>query len=107
MIISMAPDNGRVNRVSKLIVNPWTGPVECCWADCWNLARQTWDIRIHEHSRSIPCGSPFAQHAHYTFCSQGHADFWFASSGLQAHDTAARNQGRILGMHSPGMRRPV
>ena len=99
---SMQPDNGRVNRVSRLIVNPDTGPIDCCWSDCWNLARSTWTIRFHEHPPSIRCESPFAQHSNMTFCSQQHADYFAWSTGWRAHETAARNQGRILGMAPEG-----
>lgn len=102
MPIGMQPSSG--NRGVKYIVNPWTGPIDCCWSDCWNRALDIWSIRMHEHARSIPCNSPFAQHAVYTFCSQSHADYWAASSGWRAHDTADRHRGRIWGNHSAGMR---
>ena len=97
---SMAPDNGRVNRVSRLIVNPWTGPVDCCWSDCWNLARDIWPLRVHEHPPRWPCEA--GQHAVYTFCSERCRDYFLWSSGWRAHETAARNGGRIYGMAPEG-----
>lgn len=109
MQFSMAPDNGRVNRVSKLIVNPDTGPIYCCWDTCDRRSRQTWTIRVHEHAKGLPCDHPLSRHANYTFCSQAHADYWGSCSGWNAHELAAYNQGRIYGMHSEGnhLRRPA
>lgn len=110
MPFSMAPDNGRVNRTSKLIVNPWTGPVDCCWDDCWNLARDIWPIRLHEHPLHVPCHTVDAsqglwgRHAFMTFCSEKCRDYWLWSSGWRAKDTAARNNGRIYGMAPPGQK---
>lgn len=98
----MAPPSNRVNRVAKLIVNPDTGPIDCCWADCWNRARDIWTIRFHEHARSLRCDSPFAQHSNMTFCSQQHADYFAHSTGWRAHELAARNRGLIFGMAPEG-----
>ena len=105
---SMAPDNGKVNRVSKLVVNPDTGPITCCWDDCWNRARTLWPLRTHEHHPRIPCdwvdqaGGMYGRHAWYTFCSEQCRRYWMLSSGWRAHETAARNNGRIYGMAAPG-----
>lgn len=104
----MTPDNGKVNRVSKLIVNPDTGPVYCCWDTCDRRARQTWSIRMHEHSPRTPCswvdqaGGGLGRHTFYTFCSKGHADYWAYCSGGFAHEAAARNRGQIYGMAPEG-----
>src|SRR5215469_7155340 len=98
----MAPDNGKVNRVSKLIVNPWTGPIDCCWSDCWERARSTWTIRFHEHSPRLRCDSPFAQHSNMTFCSEQHLLYFAHSSGWRAHELAARNRGLIHGQAPEG-----
>ena len=108
MPISMAPDNGRVNRTNKLIVNPWTGPIECCWADCWNQAREGYSVRMHEHMRRVSCSTVdqsygmYGRHTFYNFCSPRCARYWVLSSGLYAHETAARNNGLIYGMAAPG-----
>lgn len=108
MPISMMPDSGKVNRVSKLIINPDTGPVYCCWDTCDRRARQTWSIRLHEHPLSVPCSDveqaygTLGRHTHFTFCCREHADYWAACSGAMAHETAARNRGQIYGMHSAG-----
>ena len=108
MRFGMGPDNGRVNRVSKLVVNPWTGPIECCWDDCWNKARDSYIMRFHEHTPAVPCswveqaGGQLGRHTFYTFCCREHADFWAACSGSNAHETAARNRGQIYGQASTG-----
>jgi hypothetical protein len=105
---SMAPDNGRVNRTSKLIVNPWTGPVECCWDDCWELARNIWPIRLHEHPLHVPCdlvdaaGGDLGRHAIMSFCSEGHRDYWLWCSGWRAKVLAAENGGLVYGMAPKG-----
>ena len=108
MPIGMQPDNGRVNRVNKLIMNPWTGPTECGWADCWNQAREGYAVRMHEHPRHVGCWTVdqsygmLGRHAFYNFCSQHCARYWVLSSGVYAHETAARNHGLIYGMAAPG-----
>lgn len=108
MRFSMAPDNGRVNRVSRLIVNPDTGPVDCCWSDCWNKARDSYTMRFHEHVRTVPCswveqgGGMYGRHAFYTFCSARCGRYFALSMGWSAHETAARNNGLIYGMAAPG-----
>jgi hypothetical protein len=99
---SMAPDNGRVNRVSRLVVNPWTGPIPCCWDECDKLATTAWPVRLHEHPVHWPCDYPGSQHAFMTFCSEGHRDFWLWSSGWRAKVLAAENNGRIYGMAPKG-----
>ena len=108
MPIGMQLDNGLVNRTNKLIINPWTGPTECGWSDCWDRAREGYDVRMHEHPRWIPCswvdqaGGVYGRHAHYNFCSERCARYWVLSSGLYAHETAARNNGLVYGMAGPG-----
>jgi hypothetical protein len=105
---SMAPPSNRVNRVAKLVVNPWTGPIDCCWSDCWNKARTIYPLRTHEHRPSVPCawvdqaGGALGTHSHYTFCSEQHLRYFLLCSGMNAHETAARNQGKIYGMAGPG-----
>jgi len=96
----MAPDNGRVNRVSKLVVNPDTGPIYCCWADCGQRARSSYVMRTHEHPRTWPCEA--GRHAFYTFCSPRCGRYFALSMGWAAHETAARNNGLIYGMAAPG-----
>jgi hypothetical protein len=99
---SMAPDNGRVNRTSKLIVNPWTGPILCCWDTCDRLARDIWPVRLHEHPPHWPCDYPGSQHTFMTFCSARCRDYWLWSSGWRAKVLAAENNGRIYGMAPKG-----
>lgn len=104
----MAPDSGRVNRVSRLIVNPWTGPIVCCWDECDKRASSIWSIRLHEHPLHIACSDVeqglglFGRHAFMTFCSQAHLLYWAGCSGANAHETAARNGGRIYGQAPAG-----
>lgn len=108
MRFSMSPDAGNVNRVNKLIVNPWTGPTYCGWHTCDELAREGWGVRTHEHPWRFRCsdvdqaGGLMGRHAHYNFCSDWCRDYWLGSSGLMAHETAARNGGKIFGMAAPG-----
>jgi hypothetical protein len=99
---SMAPDNGRVNRVARYIINPDTGPIPCCWDTCDRRALTIWPLRTHEHPPHWPCDHPYAQHSHYTFCCDQHRRYWLLSSGWRAHETAARNNGQIYGYLWPG-----
>ena len=97
-----------INRVDRLIINLDTAmPITCAWDDCTRRARTTHQVRAHEHSAEYPCGSPYARHAIYAFCCEGHLDYWTASMGRRAHDLAARNRGRIYGQHSAGMKRSI
>jgi hypothetical protein len=108
----MTPDNGRVNRVSKLIINPDTGKVPCCWDTCDRPARQSYIMRFHEHPLQVPCawvdqaGGSLGRHYHYTFCSPGHGRYFALCMGWAAHETAARNHGQIFGYLQPGVRTP-
>lgn len=106
MPYSMSPDNGRVNRVERLIINMDTAlPMVCGWAECDKRARTPYQIRTHEHAGS--CNSAVAQygrHAHYVFCCERHLLYWAHSSGWRANDLAARNHGRIWGNLPPGSR---
>jgi hypothetical protein len=99
---SMAPDNGRVNRVAKLIINPQTGPIPCCWDTCDKPARSIYVMRVHEHAAIIPCEA--GQHAHYSFCSPHHGRYFAMCMGWSAHETSARNGGNIYGYLQPGSR---
>ena len=108
MPYSMAAPNSRVNRVARLIVNPDTGPICCCWDDCDQRARTIYPVRTHEHRLDIACdlidaaGGLYGRHAWYTFCSERCKRYWLLCSGLRAHETAARNNGKIYGMAAPG-----
>ena len=108
MRFSMAPDSGNVNRVNKLIINPWTGPTYCGWHNCDQLAREGWTVRLHEHPKGIRCSTVeqsfglYGRHAFYNFCSDWCRDYWMLCTGAQAHETAARNNGKIFGMAAPG-----
>lgn len=96
-----------INKVEKLIINLDTGmPITCNWDTCTRRARTSHQVRLHEHEGR--CGSLEAQYGRHTimaFCSEGHLDYWVACTGWNAHDLAARNQGRIYGQHSAGMKR--
>lgn len=103
-----------VNRVERLIINLDTAmPLSCAWSPCERRARTPYQIRIHEHLRQWSCtlvnesGGLFGRHYIYAFCSEGCKDLWLSSTGWAAHDTASRNQGRIVGQHSAGMRRGI
>ena len=106
----MAPDNGRVNRINKLIINPWTGPTECGWFDCWQRAREGYTVRMHEHSANVPCrwveqsDGSLGRHAFYNFCSAWCRALFLSSTGFHARETAARNRGQIFGMYPEGMK---
>ena len=103
-----------INRVEKLIINLDTAmPVACAWDDCTRRARTSHQVRTHEHPPDIGCGwvnaagGAYGRHVIYAFCSESCKDFWVACSGGRAHDLAARNQGRVYGQHSAGMKRGV
>ena len=101
----------QVNRVEKLIVNLDTAmPLSCAWDDCPKRARTPYQVRTHEHPWHIKCdvvnaaGGDLGRHAHFAFCSENCKDYWVASSGHRAKELAARNRGKVYGMHSDGMR---
>ena len=108
MPFSMAPPSNRVNRVAKLIINPDTGPITCCWDTCDRKARTIYPLRLHEHPLHIGCElvdqswGMYGRHAHMTFCSEQHRRYWMLSTGWRAHELAARNKGRIYGYTMPG-----
>jgi hypothetical protein len=93
----------QVNRVERLIINLDTAmPLSCAWDDCPRRARTPYQVRTHEHPWHWKCEQ--GRHSIYAFCSENCKDYWLACSGFRAHDLAARNQGRIYGMHSAGSR---
>ena len=103
-----------INKVEKLIINlDMQKPVTCAWDECDKHARTSHQVRTHEHPLHLRCsavdqaGGAYGRHMIYAFCSEGHLDFWVASSGSRAHDLAARNQGRVYGQHSPGLKRTM
>ena len=96
-----------VNRVERLIINLDTAmPLQCAWDDCPKPARTPYQVRVHEHT-SASC-DPFilhqtgGRHSIYAFCSEGCKDYWLASTGTEAHNTASLRRGKIYGMHSAG-----
>lgn len=92
--------------VQKKVINHDRGGtfLVCFWSDCDRDGLALYEVRNHEHARNIPCDHPLARHCNYAFCSERHKQYHLASSGSMAHDTAARNQGRIAGMLPPGMK---
>jgi len=111
MPYSLAPSNGRVNRVEKLIINLDTAmPLSCGWADCEKRARTPYQVRTHEHRGDVSCravnesGGEYGRHASYAFCSERCRTYWLANSGSQAYRTAAENRGRIWGQLPAGMK---
>lgn len=95
--------------VQKRIINHDQGGtnVVCFWADCSNDATTLYQVRNHEHARNIRCDDPLSRHTMYAFCTERHKQYHLAGTGTAAHDTAARNQGRISGMLPPGYRRSL
>jgi hypothetical protein len=93
----------QVNRVERLIINLDTAmAMSCAWDDCPKRARTPYQVRTHEHPPHWACH--IGRHSIYAFCSDNCKDYWISSSGSRAKDLAARNQGRIYGMHSAGNR---
>ena len=93
----------QINRVERLIINLDTAmALSCAWDDCTKRARTPYQVRTHEHPPHWGCD--IGRHSIYAFCSDNCKDFWLANSGIRAHDTAARNRGRIYGQHSAGNR---
>jgi len=100
-----------VNRVERLIINLDTAmPLTCSWDDCYKRARTPYQVRVHEHVPSLRCdfvnaaAGEYGRHVNFAFCSDNCKDLWISCSGPRAHEQAARNQGRIYGQHSAGMR---
>jgi hypothetical protein len=93
-------------RVERLMINLDTMmPMECNWPECWNKARSPYQVRVHEHVGR--CNSEIAQygrHSHYVFCCEDHLLFWVMQSGENAHEMAARHNGRIGGYLPEGRR---
>jgi hypothetical protein len=91
-------------RVERLLINlDTTLPSICAWADCDKQARTPYQVRIHEHvGKCSDVALTGGRHSHFTFCSDHCMDYWVWSSGWRAHETAARNNGRIWGMAPPG-----
>jgi hypothetical protein len=96
-------------RVERLMINLDTMlPMVCGWDECDRNARTPYQVRLHEHVGR--CNSEVAQygrHAHYVFCSERHLLYWVTASGSRAHETAARNGGRIYGQLPAGMRNRI
>lgn len=99
------------NRVERLIINLDMGmPLTCAWDDCYRPARTPYQIRVHEHAAHIKCHEVAelgGRHMHYAFCSERCKEYWLAATGEAAHDTAARNQGRIYGQLPAGMKHRI
>lgn len=94
-------------RVQKRAINLDRGgtPVGCAnIMPCDRDGYELYKIIQHEHARSIPCDHELARHATFIFCSERCKQYFLACSGPMAHDTAARNRGRIAGMLPPGYR---
>lgn len=95
-------------RIGKKIINFDSGGYGiCAWSDCYRDACSLYEVRQHEHARTIPCDSPLARHVTYAFCRETCKQYWLAGSGAAAHDTAARNGGRISGMLPPGWKKSI
>jgi hypothetical protein len=95
-------------RIGKKIINFDTGGYGiCAWSDCYKDACSLHEVRQHEHARSVACDGPLGRHVTYAFCTDRHKQYWLAGTGEMAHDTSARNNGRISGMLPPGLRRTL
>lgn len=96
-------------RVQKRIINNDRGGtyVCCAWDECDNDGFELYKVRMHEHAQSVGCDSSLAKHITYVFCTERHKQYFLACTGAMAHDTQARNRGRIAGMLPPGMKRMV
>lgn len=89
----------------KIINHDLGGTFLCCfWDECDRDAITLYEVRNHEHSRSIPCDDPMAQHCTYAFCSERHRQYYLACTGKMALETQERNRGRVGGMLPPGYR---
>jgi hypothetical protein len=96
-------------RVERLMINLDTMMAMVCgWDECDKRARTPYQVRVHEHAGR--CSSEIAQHgrhSHYVFCTERHLLYWVTSTGANAHETAARNQGRIYGQLPTGLRNRI
>lgn len=95
--------------VQKKIINHDRGGtfVVCAWDECDRDGYQLYSVRMHEHVASIPCDSGSAKHITYVFCTERHKQYFVACTGQNAHELAARYNGRQAGMLPPGMRKTV
>jgi len=96
-------------RVERLMINLDTMmPMMCAWDDCFKNARTPYQVRLHEHAgRCNSAEAQYGRHAHFVFCSERHQLYWLASSGNNAHRTAAEHGGQIYGMLPAGLRNRI
>lgn len=96
----------QINRVEKLIINlDMQMPLSCAWTDCEKPARTPYQVKTCNHPLNIKCSDPYnGHHSSYGFCSDNCRNYWLGSSGRNAHETAARNGGRIMGMAPAGQK---
>ena len=96
-------------QVERKVVNHDRGGtfVMCCWDTCDRDGYQLYNVRTHEHVPQIGCESALSKHTTFIFCSERHKQYWVASSGSNAHELAARYNGRQYGMLPPGMRQTI
>ena len=104
MPIGMQPSAPR--RVERLMINLDTMlPMTCNWDECDRLARSPFQVRVHEHvGRCNSEQAQYGRHAHYVFCCDDHLLYWVSCSGENAHEMAARHNGRIRGYLPEGQR---
>jgi hypothetical protein len=95
-------------RVGKKIINFDSGGYGiCAWSDCYRDACSLYEVRQHEHARSIPCDSSLAKHITFAFCRETCKQYWLAGTGSMARDTEARNRGAVSGMLPPGYKKSI
>ena len=96
-------------RVERLMINLDTMmPMVCGWDECDRRARTPYQVRIHEHAgRCTSEAAQYGRHAHYVFCCERHLLYWVTATGANAHEAAARNQGRIYGQLPEGLRNRI
>lgn len=98
--------------ITKRVINLDHGegrPISCAWPECERQATSLYELVQCEHSPMISCsavdqGVGGGRHYRYAFCRERCRAYFAAAMGRLAHDTAARNRGRISGNLPPGYR---
>jgi hypothetical protein len=49
--------------------------ITCAWDTCERAGYDLYKAIVHDHAPGW-CGTDEAKHVWYTFCSQGHKDYW-------------------------------
>lgn len=63
-------------KVHSYSSDTWIG---CCWFGCEKQGFELYKTVFHEHSRSLTCGNPMAEHVNFIFCTERHKQYFINS----------------------------